>query len=440
MDRCILSSIAFHARKRSSDGDAKSQSVLIPSVDCVTQWLVQYGPEYNVYNWEFVPSSIASEFKFKCRGGIVTTKSAVNDMIIRLQRISLYHNEFNFTIVRIRATTDDIHETSDCNLEFEDTLAVLGAQYGLQYTPDRFPDETDDDREWHIKLVNLDKVYENHGNRFLHEYGTGTRLGHPDSGFIDHYTLKGADIDKKSSLNLIDYKLNPSDDDDATSPDASHGLATCSVIIGMDIEDGSSTPIVKLRGIAPRTTYVPMRITSKILDITDTSPFLLSTGCENLIQAIDHAIDVNVDVISISMGTSSVTAWNNNLHAAIRRAVSNGIIVVCAAGNYTRAVSVYPAAYDETVSVAAVDFKRSPWIGSAWGSHVDVCAPGHGIYRAVVDASGHECITRGSGTSYACTTVAGIALLWLRHNINKIKQNGTKQDSINIQKSTHTIM
>ena len=81
--------------------------------------------------------------------------------------------------------------------------------------------------------------------------GTGIRVGHPDSGFTDHYAL-GSPVDQASDWDVID------NDDDATDPlrpprplfsnplpNPGHGTSTASIILGRG--DGA-----RFSGVAPR--------------------------------------------------------------------------------------------------------------------------------------------------------------------------------------------
>ena len=104
---------------------------------------------------------------------------------------------------------------------------------------------------------------------------------------------------------------------------------------------------------------------------------------------------------------------------AIARAVEVGTIVLAAAGNGVGIV-VFPAAFDEVIAVAASNVLDRPWSGSSHGPAVDITAPGESVWRAKVerDTTGHlqYPVTRGSGTSFAVATAAGVAALWISHH------------------------
>lgn len=128
-----------------------------------------------------------------------------------------------------------------------------------------------------------------------------------------------------------------------------------------------------------------------------------------IVKAINYAISQKVDIISMSlgMGTSSVS-----LHDAIRRAVGNNILVVCAAGNEGDDDSntdeyAYPAGYPEVISVGAVDMNKITSGFSNSNKEVDVVAPGVDILSTYLKGQ----YAALSGTSMATPHVSGVLAL-----------------------------
>lgn len=122
-------------------------------------------------------------------------------------------------------------------------------------------------------------------------------------------------------------------------------------------------------------------------------------------NGIHYAIEQNVDIISMSLGgPDDVQA----LHDAVKRAVDNQILVVCAAGNEgdgrdTTEELGYPAAYNEVISVGSVDFTRSSSEFSNSNREVDLAAPGENILSTYLNGQ----YARLSGTSMAAPHVTG---------------------------------
>ncbi|MCM3217860.1 S8 family peptidase [Niallia taxi] len=122
-------------------------------------------------------------------------------------------------------------------------------------------------------------------------------------------------------------------------------------------------------------------------------------------NGINYAIEQNVDIISMSLGgPDDVQA----LHDAVKRAVDNQILVVCAAGNEgdgrdTTEELGYPAAYNEVISVGSVNFTRRSSEFSNSNREVDLAAPGENILSTYLNGQ----YARLSGTSMAAPHVTG---------------------------------
>lgn len=125
----------------------------------------------------------------------------------------------------------------------------------------------------------------------------------------------------------------------------------------------------------------------------------------DVIEGLDWAIQNKMQVVNMSLGTSSDV---QSLHDAVQRVNAAGIVQVAAAGNSGGAV-IYPAAYSEVIAVSATDStdKIASW--SSRGTEVDLAAPGVSIYSTY---KGQTYKTL-SGTSMASPHVAGAAALVL---------------------------
>lgn len=116
-----------------------------------------------------------------------------------------------------------------------------------------------------------------------------------------------------------------------------------------------------------------------------------------------------VDVINVSLGTPLP---GPALHNEIKQCLRNGITVICAAGNSgdglenTREIS-YPAYYDETISVGAVDLNTGIANFSNSNPHIDIVAPGVDTYSTYPGGR----YVQLSGTSMAAPHIAGAAAL-----------------------------
>ncbi len=234
--------------------------------------------------------------------------------------------------------------------------------------------------------------------------GEGIRVGHPDSGFLYHTDLFAEPNNAPTRVqSALQYDFVDRDRA-AENPDGQHGLSTGSFIMSSE-RTGSIT------GIAPGAEIVPLRVTKPRFGIIP-APILFDSGARALRDAIRYAtFSAGCHVISISLGWF----WNRSLHAAVREAAANNVIVCAAAGNYTRFV-VWPAAYPEAIAVGGCNALRLPWSGSAQGPLVAVSGPAEDVWVASFTPEGLEAPRTTSGTSFAVATVAGVAALWLAHH------------------------
>ncbi len=152
-------------------------------------------------------------------------------------------------------------------------------------------------------------------------------------------------------------------------------------------------------GLAHRATIVPLKVTNgKSLYMSDA------------IQAMRDAVDkFDCDVINMSLGTQTPS---NQLQEAITYVIGKGAIIVAASGNSSDETYMYPASYDEVVSVANAE-KTDETLGirstSTHNEKVDIAAPGTDVYSLGVQSA--TSVGYGGGTSYACPFVSAAAAL-----------------------------
>lgn len=246
--------------------------------------------------------------------------------------------------------------------------------------------------------------------------GTGFVIGHPDTGFRVHRDYPASQIDLANAYNAFIDSTTPSAFNLETQNFARHGLTptgfpyyerhgtfTASVIVGPRRD--TTVPIEDVVGVAPGATILPLRcVTTVIL-----------AGDVEVTAAIEHAIDQDVDVISISLGG----APNPSLREALAEAVEQGIIVVAAAGQsegYPVSQHVAaPACYPEVIAVGG-SIGPLPWEGAFHGQEVDICAPAVQIRHGSFRADGTDRSATSQGTSFATAITAGLAVLWLQRH------------------------
>ena len=272
----------------------------------------------------------------------------------------------------------------------------------LSFGGDDQPEPGTQDPEWALTTCNVQKAWEYVRSHGL-EPGAGVKIGHPDSGYLEHPEM---DLDRV--LLSMDWDFVDDDDDTLTNrrKHGRHGLSTASVI--MSAEAGT------IKGAAPAAKIIPLRVTKP--GLLRPTPVLLFGGMRKLRDAIDYARGQDCQVISMSLGGTP----SRSVAKAIKRANRAGIIVLAAAGNQVKIV-VYPARYDECIAVAGCNINLDPWRGSSRGKTVDVTAPGESVWRASVRKTGEPFEGPGSGTSYAVAVTAGVAAVWRAFHAAKLE-------------------
>ena len=151
---------------------------------------------------------------------------------------------------------------------------------------------------------------------------------------------------------------------------------------------------IGVAGICPNCQIMALRAGYK--DTTGEGSFTT----EDVVEAINYAINNNATIISMSWGGSSSSSSIND---SLTNAYNAGIILVAAAGNEGVDSQVYPAAYDDVISVGSTDSSDARSSFSNYGSWVNIAAPGSNISSTYPSDS----YVYASGTSMAAPLVAG---------------------------------
>ncbi|MCH1959529.1 S8 family peptidase [Romboutsia hominis] len=228
--------------------------------------------------------------------------------------------------------------------------------------------------------------------------GSGVRIAVIDSGCdIYHESLKNNIVEVRNFTN--EDNKNPN----IVTDRVGHGTH----VIGTIVANNPNNNIV---GIAPSAQIYALKA-------------IEGNGLGKLswvVNAINYAVEKKVDIISMSLGMGGSS---DKLERAVKEAVKKGILVVCAAGNSGDGNAdsfeySYPAAYEEVISVGAVDKKGNPASFSNANLVIDVIAPGVEILSTYPNNK-YEVL---SGTSMATPHVTGsLALLknWSREEFQR---------------------
>jgi len=213
--------------------------------------------------------------------------------------------------------------------------------------------------------------------------GSGVKIAVIDTGSGPH-----ADLTVAGGANVITGSNTTSYADDN-----GHGTHVAGIIDGQGVNGG-------VEGVAPGASVYAV----KALDSTG------SGYTSDVISGIDWAITNKMDIVSMSLGSSTSST---SLQNAVDTAYNNGLLVVAAAGNSGNSSGTgtsieYPAIYTSAIAVGALDSTNTRAYFSATGSKLEVSAPGVNILSTYLNG-GYATM---SGTSMATPFVAGdLALL-----------------------------
>lgn len=194
-----------------------------------------------------------------------------------------------------------------------------------------------------------------------------------------------------------------------TAIDATHPVLAGKVVSGYNFVNG--TTVTQSSGIGQD--WHGTASSGRILDgagganieLMPVQVFGTSGGApwSTIIKAINYAVDNGAQVINMSLGGM---AGSPLVQQAIDRATEKGIIVVASAGNHGTEAPAYPASYNGVISVAASNEAGRKAGFSAYGSTVDITAPGD--TRQLLSHGG----TRMSrGTSFSAPFITGMLAL-----------------------------
>jgi Subtilase family len=172
----------------------------------------------------------------------------------------------------------------------------------------------------------------------------------------------------------------------AKAPDW-HGTGVAALLAG-DLQ--SNTP-----GLVPDAKYL---VADVFFPGADGQPI---SNTSNLLEALNWLEGKGVNVINMSLSGPHDELLKNAVAALARK----GIIVVAAVGNEGPAAPAsYPSGYDEVIAVTAVTKDMTGYRYANRGKHVDVAAPGVGIWTAMPGGkAGYQ-----SGTSFAAPYVTAV--------------------------------
>lgn len=230
--------------------------------------------------------------------------------------------------------------------------------------------------EWSLDAVQVPQVWNNGYS------GRNIRIGVIDTGIAAHPDLQIA-----GGASFVSYTQSYNDDN-------GHGTHVAGII-------GALSNGFGIIGIA----YNASLYSIKVLD-SNGSGYL-----SDVVAGIDYAIQQNLDIINLSLGT---TTDSLTLKTIVDKAYQNGILVVAAAGNIGTSDGsldniTYPARYSSVIAVGAVDSRLRRASFSSTGPTLELVAPGVSILSTHLGGQ----YVRLSGTSMAAPFVTGYLALMM---------------------------
>lgn len=241
------------------------------------------------------------------------------------------------------------------------------------------PNDPDSDsltgKQYHLKLIKAYEAWNDVANRG----DASAVLGIVDTGF----ELTNPDMAGNIAAGGIDLGDN---DNDPTYGASDHGVAVSS--LSSAITDNG----VGLAGTGFNSKFLPIKAAA--------------TGSSNIVagfEGIDYAITKGCKVINCSWGHYGYSqAEQDKMNDIV---ANNDVLIIAAAGNSGgKNDKIYPAAYENVLSVTHTDWQDLKQSGD-FNNAIDIAAPGVGVYGYMLTSGGK---TR-TGSSLASPIVAGAA-------------------------------
>lgn len=283
--------------------------------------------------------------------------------------------------------------------ENEPSAVMLYPEYDyyVEETPTTEIPEDNSLDQWHHAVLNTDEAWKTAS-------GDGVLVAVIDTGIdIDHEDLTGAIAAAETTIPSDYYGelcMFP-EEYQGILDNLGHGTHIAGIISARKNQFGCT-------GVAPESRILSI----KALERSGTQGRGKSSW---VAAAVNMAVERGAHIINLSLGGTLVK--DKLLMEAVENALDAGVSVVCAAGNTSSPVLMYPAAYNGTIAVSAVKPQGdSVTFASSYsnsGDWVDLTAPGSNILSTV--PGGYE---KKTGTSMACPMVSGaLALLFSADNL-----------------------
>jgi len=286
-----------------------------------------------------------------------------------LQLTSAYAAEYRGDASILDALGDSVIEDPPREtMHIKESIEVHRNLQGGQSTP------------YGITMVKAKDVWSKYNNK-----GEGVRVCVMDTGVNrDHPDLENNRLFGYDGNDLVQPWYNDVD---------GHGTHVSGTIAASDNNEG-------VVGVAPGAEIFIARVFS-------TNGQFFSS---NIITALQACKDGGAQVISMSLGGPFPVSYELQAYTDLHEKF--GIVTVAASGNTGGNEFLYPASYDNVISVGSVNWNYDSSSFSTSNSRVDVAAPGSSVLSTWENGS----YATISGTSMSCPHVSGVVALMLKAN------------------------
>ncbi|MBL7924429.1 MAG: S8 family peptidase [Bacteroidia bacterium] len=234
----------------------------------------------------------------------------------------------------------------------------------------------------------------------IHKGDTNTVIGITDTGTdLDH-----PDLESNIKYNYSDPVNGVDDDADGFTDNFQ----------GWDIGENDNWPQVNASAHGSHVSGCAAAVTDNNTGVASPGfyckflPVKISDASGALTKAYEgivYAADAGCQIINCSWGGAGGSSLGQNIvdYATFNK----NSLVIAAAGNNSTNTFFYPAAYNNILCIASTSSSDAKSSFSNFGSYVDVCAPGSGIFSAQHDNT----YALQSGTSMASPVAAGCAAI-----------------------------
>ncbi|WP_372365897.1 S8 family serine peptidase [Candidatus Uabimicrobium sp. HlEnr_7] len=269
---------------------------------------------------------------------------------------------------------------------------------------------------WHLEKTHSQlKEARKKGN---YKSGRRIRVAHFDTGYDAKHITTPKNICKDLERNYVKGENESSAIDPGKKgimEQPGHGTGTLGILAG-NLVQPSGKKFSDYLGGAPEVEVVPVRLSNSVL------LFQLDAFA----KAIDYAVSINCDVVSMSMGGVASKLWAE----AINNAYERGLVIVTAAGNNVAGgvpthFVVFPAKFKRVIAVGGVCYDNKPYFKTDpfffgmqgnWGPEklMDSAIAAYTPNMPWARLGKPDQIGNGGGTSSATPQVAATAALWLQ--------------------------